>query len=296
MKRFPLVLACLIGGATLFAQAQEPGSDVYVSPAPEHRLQSWSGRSGAREARRQPERSARRGLRLVRARRRGRAPRGRPRALSSARRRSATTRPSSASTACRSTPRTAPGSPRARVDPAVPAREPLRTRRRGESLWIVQFAGPIRDEWLERLRATGAVDREPDGDQRVRRHRSDRAALPAFALLRTDPAIQWIGAYHPFFRLAPELRALDFAQAATVDVTMQLIAGDGAARLETSSTARGSRCSDPAERVLDYVNVRISVPAAVLPALAAHPAVFAIEPMGVYRLWTRSRARSSPAT
>ena len=78
------------------------------------------------------------------------------------------------------------------------------------TLWIVQFAGPIRDAWLARLQAAGAVIVSPMATNGYVVS-VEGAALPSFAAFRDDPAVQWIGAYHPFFRLAPELRALDLS-------------------------------------------------------------------------------------
>ena len=152
------------------------------------------------------------------------------------------------------------------------------------SLWIVQFAGPIRDAWLERLAATGAVIVSPMATNAyVVTVKQD--ALPAFTAFEQDPAVQWIGAYHPFFRLAPELRLVDFGGPASVDVTIQVIDGDSAASLLGELRSGRFPVLRPEEHVLGFTNVRLTVPANVVPALAAHPATFAIELLpGVRRM------------
>jgi hypothetical protein len=155
------------------------------------------------------------------------------------------------------------------------AREPERAAA-GDSLWIVQFAGPIRDAWLERLAATGAFVVSPLATNAYV-VLVDAASIAPFADFARDPSVQWIGAYHPFFKLAPGLRALDFGRSDTIDVTVQAIAAVGAARVEDLLRRSGPMLR-PVERVLGFVNLRFSVAVSLLPALAADPAVFGIEP------------------
>jgi hypothetical protein len=147
----------------------------------------------------------------------------------------------------------------------------------GQSLWIVQFAGPIRDAWLGRLVATGAAVISPMANDAYVVS-ADATALQALAGLGSEPEVQWIGAYHPYYKLSPALRGLDFSQPSKIDVTIQLIAGDGADRLEDEFLREGLPRPGPVSRVLNYVDVRVRIATSRLPALAADPAVFGIEP------------------
>ena len=130
--------------------------------------------------------------------------------------------------------------------------------RRDERLWIVQFAGPIRDAWLDAPGRDGRRRREPDGDERVRRDRRRTRCLAAFAALERDPAVQWIGAYHPFFRLAPDAprRSTSAARPPSTSPSSS-IAGDRPLELCSTrspsgavprASARSSACSDFVER------------------------------------------------
>jgi Subtilase family len=151
----------------------------------------------------------------------------------------------------------------------------------GERLWLVQFIGPIRDEWLARLRAAGAAIVSPMATNAYVVS-VGAASFGSFVRLLQDSSIQWIGPYHPYFRIAPELRALDFAQAGSVDVTIQLVADRGEAGLRAALEAGFPRLG-PVETVLGYVDLRLAVPVNLIPSLAADPAVFGIEPFRRYQ-------------
>ncbi|HKB14963.1 MAG TPA: hypothetical protein VKF62_02810, partial [Planctomycetota bacterium] len=73
------------------------------------------------------------------------------------------------------------------------------------SLRIVQFVGPIRDEWLDALRGTGArpVIYVPNNAYVVSVEPASNSRLAAFA---TERFVQWTGPYHPAFRIRPDLR------------------------------------------------------------------------------------------
>ncbi|MCY2959493.1 MAG: proprotein convertase P-domain-containing protein [Planctomycetota bacterium] len=147
----------------------------------------------------------------------------------------------------------------------------------GESrLRLVQFAGPVREEWLAALEATGThvvtyaahdayvVKGGPEADARV-----TALAGEAFVLA--------VSSFEPAYKLRPELRAaVDFQSYA---VTVQVIAdaeGEDFARRIGRRAIR--QLSDP-EAVLAYWNVRLVLDGANVHELARDPRVFAIEPL-----------------
>ncbi len=163
---------------------------------------------------------------------------------------------------------------------AWPAAELLAPRTppsEGESrLRLVQFAGPVRDEWLDALRGTGAfvvtyvahdayvVKGGPEQDARVQG-------------LVSQPYVLAVSPYEPAYKLRPELRDVVGTQA--YPVVVQVIADDeGRAFVERIGARAIARLSEP-NAVLSYWNVALVVDGANLHELARDPRVFAIEPL-----------------
>jgi hypothetical protein len=71
--------------------------------------------------------------------------------------------------------------------------EELEAAPAGDRLWLVQFAGPIRDAWLESLRATGALIVSPMATHAYV-ELVPAKSFRTFAAFRRDPSGQWIGA------------------------------------------------------------------------------------------------------
>lgn len=156
-----------------------------------------------------------------------------------------------------------------------------------EGFRIVQFSGPVQPEWLEELLVAGLeiVAYLPNyayvvwGDQPT--HRLDRAAA-------LTGAVRWDGAYHPFYRLAPELRSLadglaenssgQAAELEFVDVTVQFYN----TRLLKESLERITNLADAVHAqptdLLNLTHVRVRVSTADLAGIAGWPDVFNIEP------------------
>jgi subtilisin-like proprotein convertase family protein len=150
-------------------------------------------------------------------------------------------------------------------------------------LMIVQFSGPIRDEWLERLERTGA--------RRVSyvAHNAYVVAVTPLVkaeleIMRADAAVQWIGYYHPFVRLSPDLRAPALRGDGQWSVTIQVIDGPEAWPIVGALTGGQFPIERETERVENLWNVRIALPGVFLAALAAHPSIFAIESRPLERL------------
>lgn len=156
----------------------------------------------------------------------------------------------------------------------------------GAQLWLVQFAAPLKDNWLAALKQAGLtpVAYVPDHALLVygRVPAQRLSALPT----AVAKALYWQGAYHPYYRLAPALRPdAKPAPQGDVDVTVQVFAGADnldatLAQLEGWASARyGER-----EPLLNLVNLRLRVPVERLKEIAALPAVVNVEPLPQFEL------------
>jgi PKD repeat protein len=147
-------------------------------------------------------------------------------------------------------------------------------------LYVVQFDGPVRDEWLELFDQVGATFRQyvPMNAFVVAVPRERVSELET--LSRAATHVQHVGLYEPAFKVHRELRTAYFAFAAEARlVTVQFIDGpavDGAIReLEAMADELVS-----VRRVGPYVNVRARLAPGFVQALATSPQVFQIEPQG----------------
>lgn len=161
------------------------------------------------------------------------------------------------------------------------APQPARPR---AGLYVVQFAGPIRDEWLDGLRQTGAriISYVPFNAYVV--HAGDRTVSRLQRFQRRNLFVQFVGDYEPAFRLSPQLQvARRDAGDALVDVTVQVIDGpDADGTIESLRNAATTFLAD--SEVLNYRNVEITVPASSLTAIARLDGVFAVEERTVRKL------------
>ncbi len=162
-----------------------------------------------------------------------------------------------------------------RPDPDAPVVEPGRAL--ADSLFVVQFIGPIQDAWLSELASAGiqVVAYVPANAYVVEAH--GRAADRLRAWRASRPHVQFVGAYQPGYRLTPGLRARAAAgDGGEVDVTVQLVQGPGA--MEAVDVLEGLATSSAgAHRVMNFLNVALRVPASRLATMAQVDGVFAIE-------------------
>ena len=263
-------------------RSRTSGSDVYVSPASIHRALLQ-----ARRTRR--SRGSRAQVRFCASRTTGpssgrASTSARSAAVRLSRRsefRSATIRPSSASTARRSTRRTVTGSRPGwrRSRRSFASRDGRRERPDANAL----------DRAVQRPDRTngshasldGRGHRQPDGDERVRRDGGSGRVAPGVRGLR-EGSVRAVDRRLP--SVLPARRrscGRSISRAPSTD-RRDHPAHRGRGRVELHRCAPAGASFPvlrPTERVLDYVNVRVSIPANLLPALAAHPAVFGIEPL-----------------
>ncbi|MBI5362323.1 MAG: proprotein convertase P-domain-containing protein [Planctomycetes bacterium] len=147
-------------------------------------------------------------------------------------------------------------------------------------LKIVQFVGPVKDAWLDALRATGAfvVTYVPNDAYVVK---ADPIANAALARLSAQPFVLSTWDYAPAFKLRPELRPPFLVDSAAYAVVVQVIADAEGAAFASSLAARAIEVRGEPESVLDYLNVTLVLDGANVAELARDPHVFAIEPVSV---------------
>ena len=145
-------------------------------------------------------------------------------------------------------------------------------------LYLVQYEGPMRDEWYAELEALGTkfVQHVPMNAYVV--------ALPPASVGRLEslaqraPYVQFAGEYEPAYRIHETLRQLSASQInETQAVTIQLVNIDGARAALDSIRAM----ADSVDYIYDvgpYVNVRARLHPAFFGTLALDPTVFQIEP------------------
>ncbi len=97
-------------------------------------------------------------------------------------------------------------------------------------LYLVQFAGPTQDGWLDALKGLGVeiVSYMPNNAYVVRAKAGAALSLPFF---KNNSFVQFMSNYEPAYRLSPALQAVRKEPAETlVDVTVQVIDGPDAER------------------------------------------------------------------
>ncbi len=173
----------------------------------------------------------------------------------------------------------------ARVFATIPAglRGDDEGARPGKRLVVLQFAGPIKDAWLEELATTGAkvVTYMAENAYILSVEESAREATAEFA---ARPFVAWTGEYRPWFKLSPDLRSDLAAGDGFVEATVQVIADYDALGV-VDALVSSFESVRPAEESAPYLNLHLRLPLGVVRSLAAHPAIFAIEKLYPARLF-----------
>ncbi len=150
-----------------------------------------------------------------------------------------------------------------------------RALERSAGLAVVQFAGPVKDAWLERLRATGA---------RVVTYAAPDGYLVSFAASAAD-GLDALGASDPAVRGVAQLGAAKrvhpgVARTGRVRVAVQTLSGSAGEAARAAAVRSGRRLRG-ATTVGTLRTEFVALDAAAVPGLAADPGVVSIEP---YRL------------
>ena len=147
-------------------------------------------------------------------------------------------------------------------------------------LWLVQFIGPIKDEWLDQLHAAGLriVQYTPNNAYVVW---GDAAALNRLDKWNASAGVvQWTGPYRSEYRVAPALAPLAASGAAEpVDVTVQL---DAVAAETTGHVAAlqalAAAVIRPPSTVAGLTAVTVRLPADRVNEVSAWADVYNVEP------------------
>jgi subtilisin-like proprotein convertase family protein len=160
---------------------------------------------------------------------------------------------------------------------------------RERRLELVQFDGPVKDAWLDSLRATGAfvVSYVPNNAYVVRVDAAGRAALEQ---LREKPYVLALRSYEPAFKLRATLRS-KVLRAEIKDVIVQVVADDEGPAFAAELEARALEVLAPTHQVLDYLNVTVKLDGANIEDLARDSHVFAIEPRVEARLFDEAQGQ-----
>lgn len=143
-------------------------------------------------------------------------------------------------------------------------------------LWMVQFIGPLKNEWLDKLRniSIELVSYLPNNAYVVWLNGPQLTALQNLAT--SDSTIQWIGAYDPAYRLSPTLQHVPANT--NVKVTVQFyhtaVVQASIAQLKSS----GLRVFSQPAHILNFDNISLEIPATQLNDIASWPDVFNVEP------------------
>jgi hypothetical protein len=146
-------------------------------------------------------------------------------------------------------------------------------------LYLVQFAGPIQDGWLEALKAIGVeiISYMPNNAYVVRAHAGAALSLPFF---KNNSFVQYVGDYESAYRLSPALQAVRKEPAETlIDITVQVIDGPEAERTIADLKMISNEMVG-SYQVLNYHNVELRVAVGRLPEIARLDSVFAVEERG----------------
>ncbi|WP_110519607.1 carboxypeptidase regulatory-like domain-containing protein [Herpetosiphon llansteffanensis] len=146
-------------------------------------------------------------------------------------------------------------------------------------LWLVQFAGPLKDAWLDEITKAGAerVIYMPNNAYLVWANGQTLAKLDS--LSKSNVAIQWAGAYHPEYRLAPELRQKASKPNAKglVDVTIQFYNSATVAQDVNEVLKASAQVYATPWQVLNFTTISVQVSEDALGPIARRANVYNIE-------------------
>lgn len=140
-----------------------------------------------------------------------------------------------------------------------------------EGLYLVQFVGPIKERWINTLKAAGAhfLSYVPSTAYIV------RASFDVLVLAKVfEPAVQWAGIFHPAYKLHPKLD-LDTSE---IDVIVHIL--DGSTTAETVELINAATLKTYMQdyHVLNQTVVRRRLPTEFMKRLALLSDVLSIAP------------------
>jgi len=169
----------------------------------------------------------------------------------------------------------------------------------GPALEIVQFVGPVRNEWLAALSARGIVPVQYVASNGYIVW-ADEAAQSALAELRRSASwLQYASPFHGFLKVDPRLQrrlSTNAASSEEVDVTVQVYRHAGVAATEQFVESKGilpnaaqaplgpGAASYAWAPILKFVNLSLRVRVADIPAIAERPDVTFVGETPTFRM------------
>lgn len=157
----------------------------------------------------------------------------------------------------------------------------LQQAQTGGRFALVQFYGPIKDAWLADLQKTGVEVVTYMAENAFVVFGDDAALARLNEMANTHHAVQWAGAYHPYYRLTSALReAAAQPQKTALNVAVQIyrtaqVAATTERLIALAKSVGGGLITQP-EDILVYRNLTVQLPASALADVAAWPDVFAL--------------------
>lgn len=144
-----------------------------------------------------------------------------------------------------------------------------------KQLYLVQFVGPIKKQWVNELKSyADVVSYIPNNAYLVRANADGLARINDLKSV-SGSHVQWTGAFKPSYKIAPEI-PLDSDDEVTS--TIQLVSTSDTASEVQDLIARESSLIEPPSPVLNYINIRVKVQARRLAEIARISDVVWIEP------------------
>jgi hypothetical protein len=143
-------------------------------------------------------------------------------------------------------------------------------------LYLIQFAGPVKDEWVSELKVSGVeiVSYVPNNAYIVR---GDAYAAENLVSFSKRSFVQFLGDYEPGFRISPALQAAYAAgRDTTLDVTVQVVDSPHAAKV-IDQLRQLAAAFIQEHAVLNYRNVELTVRVANLAEIVRLSDVFEVE-------------------
>ncbi len=155
---------------------------------------------------------------------------------------------------------------------------------------LVQFDGPVRDEWLTSVEQTGAfvVSYAPNNAYVVTVDAQANAALEA---LRAKPWVLSLAEYEPVFKLRRELQPGAIDPSAFYRVIVQAVADKRGMDTVAALRLRAVEEHGDLAPVLNYINVELTMDGANVLDAARDSGVFAIEPKLEARLFDEAQGQ-----
>ncbi len=147
-------------------------------------------------------------------------------------------------------------------------------------LYVVQFAGPTRGEWLDDLTASGdlrVIGYVPNDAYIVYATPAAWTRLAA-AVQRAAGPLQWLGVYHPAYRISQYLEPL-LAPGEAVDVVVQLVEHAGTDQIVAALEDQALAVLSEDVSLAGLRDLRLRLDTAAVTRLAAEPDVLWIEPL-----------------